>query len=146
MPSETDAVVADVEAAYAAAYSEADPERLGALFAEDATVQTEWGPVLRDRSEIMRGLVALFASDKAPKALTNSPVLSCHVADDVIVSHGTASRRLGKGPSEEFLYTRGYVRRGATWGRRSEPDRSAQRTPQTRRHRREAGVSIARAT
>jgi hypothetical protein len=85
------------------------------LFAEDATVQTEWGPVLRDRSELMHGLVALFASDKAPSALTNSPVFSRQVTNDVIVSHGTSSRRLGDGPPEDFLYTRVYVRRGAAW-------------------------------
>jgi ketosteroid isomerase-like protein len=57
-----DAIVAAVEAAYGSAYSDADPKRLTALFAEDATVQTEWGPVLDGRDEATRGLIALFAA------------------------------------------------------------------------------------
>jgi len=79
----------------------------GAWTAAGFSCSASWGPVLRARSEIVHGLVALFASDSAPKAPLNSPVLSRRVADNVIVSHGTASRRQERGPSEEFLYTGG---------------------------------------
>jgi uncharacterized protein (TIGR02246 family) len=108
-------VVAEVEAAYAVAYSNADPEALASLFAEDASVQTEWGPVLRDRRDIMKGLYALFAAKSVPDELTNTPVFSHPVGDDVIVSHGTAERHAPDGTSEGFLYTRVYVLRDGAW-------------------------------
>jgi ketosteroid isomerase-like protein len=73
MSDQTDAIVAQVEAAYAAAYSAADPYRLGAIFAPKATVQTEWGPILDGRGEIRNGLVALFAAKPVPDALS-----TCH--------------------------------------------------------------------
>ena len=44
MSDQTDAIVTGVEAAYAQAYSAADPRRLAAIFTPQATVQTEWGP------------------------------------------------------------------------------------------------------
>jgi uncharacterized protein (TIGR02246 family) len=115
MSIEPETIVAEVEAACATAYTEADPSALAALFAEDASVQTEWGPVLRNRDEIMDGLVALFASRHTPDELTNHPVLSHWVSEDVIVSHGTAERRSPGYWSEVFLYTRLYVLRDGAW-------------------------------
>ena len=115
MSDQTDAIVTAVEAAYAEAYSAADPERLGAIFTPDATVQTEWGPILDARAEIMDGLIALFASKPVPDALVNVPLLSRQLTADVIVSHGKALRRPPGGPEEQFLYTRVYVNDGGTW-------------------------------
>jgi uncharacterized protein (TIGR02246 family) len=115
MSVDAEAIVAEVEGAYAVAYSSADAKALASLFAEDASVQTEWGPVLRDRDEIMEGLVALFAAKSAPDELTNRPVFSHGVSDDVVVSHGTAERRAPDGVNEAFLYTRVYVLRDGAW-------------------------------
>jgi uncharacterized protein (TIGR02246 family) len=112
---QADAIVAQVEAAYAAAYSAADPQRLGAIFTPEATVQTEWGPILDGRKEITDGLVALFAAKPVPDALANVPLLSRRLTADVIVSHGKALRRPPGGPEEQFLYTRVYVNDGGTW-------------------------------
>jgi uncharacterized protein (TIGR02246 family) len=110
-----DHIVAAVEASYGAAYSAADPEQLGRLFTPDATVQTEWGPILDGRNQIVKGLVALFAANPVPDDLTNTPRLSRQIAEDVIVSHGTATRRAAGGPVELFLYTRVYVSQGGAW-------------------------------
>jgi uncharacterized protein (TIGR02246 family) len=115
VPDHTDATVARVEAAYAAAYTAADPNRLGAIFTPEATVQTEWGPILDGRREITDGLVALFAAKPVPDAITNMPVLSRQLTADVILSHGRALRRPPGGPGEQFLYTRVYVNQGGTW-------------------------------
>ena len=115
MSDQTDAAVARVEAAYAQAYSAADPHHLGAIFTPEATVQTEWGPILDGRVEITDGLVALFASKPVPDALVNVPLLSRRLTTDVIVSHGQALRRPPGGPEEQFLYTRVYVNTGGTW-------------------------------
>jgi len=115
MSDDAAGIVTAVEAAYADAYSSASPERLSALFAPDATVQTEWGPVLRNRSEIMHGLVALFAAAASPDALTNTPVFSHHISPGVIVSHGTATRVPVGGSPERFLYTRVYAHRDDGW-------------------------------
>ena len=115
MSDQTDAAVARVEAAYAAAYSAADPQRLGAIFTPNATVQTEWGPILDGRAEITHGLVALFASKSIPDALVNVPLLSRHITADVIVSHGKALRHAPDEPEEQFLYTRIYVNNGGAW-------------------------------
>jgi uncharacterized protein (TIGR02246 family) len=110
-----DHIVAAVEASYAAAYSAADPERLGRLFTPDATVQTEWGPILDGRNQIVKGLVALFAAKPTSDDLTNTPKLSRQIAEDVIVSHGTSTRRPSGGPVELFLYTRVYVNHRGAW-------------------------------
>ena len=115
MSDGADATVARVEAAYAEAYSAADPQRLGAIFTPKATVQTEWGPILDGRQEIMDGLVALFAAKPVPDALVNVPLLSRQLTADVIVSHGKALRHPAGGPEEQFLYTRAYVNDGGTW-------------------------------
>jgi uncharacterized protein (TIGR02246 family) len=115
MSADTDAIVRDIEHAYSDAYSAGDSEQLGALFAEEAMVQTEWGPVLDGRETVMSGLVALFAASSTPDALTNTPVLSRQITDNVIVSHGTALRRPQDGAEEHFLYTRVYVRRDGRW-------------------------------
>ena len=115
MSDHADAIVARVEAAYAAAYTAADARRLGAIFTPGATVQTEWGPILDGRQEITDGLAALFAAKPVPDALRNVPLLSRLVTPDVIVSHGKALRRPPGGPEEEFLYTRVYVNHGGAW-------------------------------
>lgn len=115
MPTDANDIAAGVEAAYAQAYSDADPGQLGELFTPDATVQTEWGPVLDGRAEIEPGLIALFGASQVPDALINVPVLSRQISPDVIVSHGTASRNAPDGPTEHFLYTRVYVHRDGHW-------------------------------
>jgi uncharacterized protein (TIGR02246 family) len=115
MSDQTDTIVTEVETAYAQAYSAADPQRLGAIFTPEATVQTEWGPILDGRGEITDGLVALFASKPLPDALVNVPLLSRQITADVIVSHGKALRRAPGEPEERFLYTRVYVNHGETW-------------------------------
>jgi uncharacterized protein (TIGR02246 family) len=115
MSDQTDAIVMGVEAAYADAYSAADPHRLGAIFTPEATVQTEWGPILDGRVEITDGLQALFASKPVPDALVNVPLVSRQITSDVIVSHGKALRRAPGEPGERFLYTRVYVNNGDVW-------------------------------
>ena len=59
-----DATVAEIETRYERGYSIANAYELAQIFAEDAMVQTEWGPVLDGRPMIARGLVALFESPK----------------------------------------------------------------------------------
>ena len=115
MSDQPDATVARVETAYAQAYSAADAQRLGAIFTAEATVQTEWGPILDGRREITNGLVALFAAKPVPDALVNVPVLSRQLTTDVIVSHGKALRRASGGSEEQFLYTRVYINDGDAW-------------------------------
>ena len=115
MSDHADAIVAQVEAAYAAAYTAADAQRLGAIFTPGATVQTEWGPILDGRGEITDGLVALFASKPLPDALVNVPLLSRQITADVIVSHGKALRHAPGRPEERFLYTRAYVNHRGAW-------------------------------
>ena len=115
MSEQTDAIVAGVETAYAQAYSAADPQRLGAIFTPEATVQTEWGPILDGRVEITDGLEALFASKPVPDALVNVPLLSRQITADVIVSHGKALRHAPGRPEERFLYTRVYVNHRGAW-------------------------------
>jgi uncharacterized protein (TIGR02246 family) len=110
-----DAIVAEIEARYDRAYSSADAHELALIFAEDATVQTEWGPVLDGRPVIERGLVALFGSTGGQGKLRNTPVLSRLADSDVIVSHGTARREAAEQVEEAFLYTRVYVRRAGEW-------------------------------
>src|SRR5271167_775479 len=90
--TDIDATVAEIEARYERAHSAANASELARLFAEDAMVQTEWGPVLDGREQIMKGLIALFGSPAGPGVLRNVPVLSRRAAADVIVSHGIASR------------------------------------------------------
>ncbi len=85
------------------------------MFADDATVQTGWGPVLDGRPVIERGLVALFASPKGQGILRNTPVLSRLANPDVIVSHGITTRTGPDQKDETFLYTRVYVRRAGEW-------------------------------
>ena len=101
MSDQIDAIVTGVEAAYAQAYSAADPKRLGAIFTPEATVQTEWGPILDGRVEITDGLEALFASKPVPDALVNVPLLPRQITADVIVSHGKALRRAPVGPRND---------------------------------------------
>ncbi|MGA3119959.1 MAG: SgcJ/EcaC family oxidoreductase [Polyangiaceae bacterium] len=113
--TDIDATVAEIEARYEHAYSAANASELARLFAEDAMVQTEWGPVLDGRERIVQGLVALFRSPGGPGALRNVPVLSRRAAANVIVSHGIASRTPTGGTEETFLYTRVYVQRDGTW-------------------------------
>jgi uncharacterized protein (TIGR02246 family) len=115
MSTEIDQIVARVDAAYSEAYSAADPARLGNMFAEDATVQTEWGPILSGRDAITRGLVALFADQVTPNVLVSTPLQSREVAAGIIVSHGTAVRNAPSGPEHRFLYTRVYVQRDGDW-------------------------------
>ena len=109
-----DATVAEIETRYERAYSIANAYELAQIFAEDAMVQTEWGPVLDGRPMIARGLVALFESPKGKGRLRNSPVLSRLAAPDVIVSLGV-TRRQASQEVETFLYTRVYVQRAGKW-------------------------------
>jgi uncharacterized protein (TIGR02246 family) len=113
--TDIDATVAEIEARYEHAYSAANASELARLFAEDAMVQTEWGPVLDGRERMVQGLVALFRSPGGPGALRNVPVLSRRAAANVIVSHGIASRTPTGGTEETFLSTRVYVQRDGTW-------------------------------
>jgi uncharacterized protein (TIGR02246 family) len=113
--SPTDAIIAEIEARYERAYSSANARELARIFAEDATVQTEWGPVLVGRSVIEGGLVALFASPTGQGRLRNTRVLSRLADPDVIVSHGIARREAAEQVEEDFLYTRVYVRRAGEW-------------------------------
>ena len=113
--ADTDAIVAEIEARYERAYSAASAQDLSAMFAEDAMVQTEWGPVLNGRDTIAKGLVALFASPNGAGSLHNVPVLSRAADADVIVSHGVARRQTPGSAEETFLYTRVYVRRDGAW-------------------------------
>src|ERR1700739_4283437 len=89
-----DATVTEIEARYERAYSTASAHELALMFAEDAMVQTEWGPVLDGRAVIAQGLMALLESPQGRGRLRNSPVLSRLAAPDVIVSHGVTRRQV----------------------------------------------------
>jgi uncharacterized protein (TIGR02246 family) len=110
-----DATVAEIETRYERAYSIANAYELAQIFAEDAMVQTEWGPVLDGRLMIVRGLVSLFESPKGKGTLRNSPVRSRLAAPDVIVSLGVTRRQVSQEVEEIFLYTRVYVQRAGEW-------------------------------
>ncbi len=114
-PALIEATVLGIEARYEHAYSAADAQELGRMFAEDAMVQTEWGPVLDGRTSIEDGLVALFASPGGHGKLRNSPVLSRMANPEVIVSHGITLRKAPGRGEESFLYTRVYVHRQGDW-------------------------------
>jgi uncharacterized protein (TIGR02246 family) len=113
--SSVDATVAEIELRYEQAYSTANAPELAQIFAEDATVQTEWGSVLTGRAVIERGLVALFASAKGQGRLRNTPSVSRLADPNVIVSHGVTRREAPGQEEETFLYTRVYARRGREW-------------------------------
>ena len=112
---EIDEIVKKLEENYSNAYSAADPVRLSSLFAADAMVQTQWGPVLLGREEIMKGLVALFRSKTTPDELKNIPIVNKQVSMDVIVSFGQAIRKTTGAQDEKFLYTRVYVFQDERW-------------------------------
>ncbi len=115
MPKEIDDLVMALEETYSRAYSAADAAGLSELFAVDAMVQTQWGPILLGRDKIMEGLVALFKSKSIPDELKNIPVVNKLVSPGVIVSFGQAIRKTPGKQDELFLYTRVYTLREGRW-------------------------------
>ena len=113
---DAEGIVRQFEDSYAAAFNRRDAAALVALFAEDATVVTEWGDVVRGRAEFERGLARAFATLSRGPTIENTPALAAVIAEGVIVSHGT-TRRVGlPGVGEDRLaYTRVLVRRGGEW-------------------------------
>lgn len=110
------AVVREFEDAYTAAFNNRDARALAALFLEDATVVTEWGDVVPDRAAFERGLARVFAVVPGELRLENTPTHAKAVADDVIVSHGTARRFDAAGSrGDPIVYTRVLVRRDGAW-------------------------------
>jgi len=90
--SEIDAIVLRFQAAYAVTFDRRDAKAMGAMLTEDATLQNEWGDVVRGRANIEAILTRLMANLPAGERLSDTPLASHAVATDVIVSQGTSQR------------------------------------------------------
>ena len=108
------AIVREFEERYAAAFNRRDVGAFVELFAEDATVVTEWGDVVEGRATFARGLERAFAALPGEVRIENTPSHAAALTADVIVSHGTSLKSNGAG-RERLTYTRVLVRRGGRW-------------------------------
>ena len=113
--SETDAIVLRFQAAYADTFDRRDAKGMAALLTEDATLQNEWGDVVRGRTNIEAILTRLMASLPAGETLKDTPLVSHAVATDVIVSQGTSQRIAANAAPAQMFFSRVLVRQGGQW-------------------------------
>jgi uncharacterized protein (TIGR02246 family) len=115
LQDEVDRIVAEVERAYADAYSRGDAPALAAIFTEDATVEAEWGAVLQGRAAIEEGFAAALGSRLQGERLETTPTVSSAICADVIVSHGVSVRGRRGFVMERFFHTRVLLLHGDRW-------------------------------
>jgi uncharacterized protein (TIGR02246 family) len=108
-------LVGAIEAEYAAAFELRDAGAMTALFTEDATIQTEWGAVLKGREVIAKAFATTLENALGGEIVQNEPVVSSAVSDATIVTHGVMFRVFPGGALERFFYTRVLVRQKGGW-------------------------------
>ena len=113
--NEIDAIVLKFQAAYADTFDRRDAKGMAALLTEDATLQNEWGDVVRGRANIGAILTRLMASLPVGARLEDTPLASHAVAADVIVSQGTSQRVTPNAAPALMFFTRVLVRQGGQW-------------------------------
>ena len=113
--SEIDAIVLTFQAAYADTFDRRDAKGMAAMLTENATLQNEWGDVVRGRANIEAVLTRLMANLPAGERLADTPLASHAVATDVIVSQGTSQRITANAPPAQMFFTRVLVRQGGQW-------------------------------
>jgi uncharacterized protein (TIGR02246 family) len=113
--SEIDAIVLTFQVAYAGTFDRRDAKGMAAMLTEDATLQNEWGDVVRGRADIEAILARLMANLPAGEKLEDTPLASHAVATDVIVSQGTSQRITPNAARTQMFFTRVLVRQGGQW-------------------------------
>ena len=81
--SETDAIVLRFQVTYADTFDRRDAKGMAALLTENATLQNEWGDVVKGRTNIESTLTRLMANLPARARLEDTPLVSHAVAADV---------------------------------------------------------------
>jgi uncharacterized protein (TIGR02246 family) len=113
--SETDAIVLKFQMTYADTFDRRDAKGMAALLTENATLQNEWGDVVRGRNNIEATLTRLMANLPAGTKLEDTSLVSHAVAADVIVSQGTSQRVSPNIAPVQMFFTRVLVREGSQW-------------------------------
>jgi uncharacterized protein (TIGR02246 family) len=109
------AIVREFEDQYAAAFNRRDAPSLVALFAEDATIVTEWGDVVVGRAAFAQGLESAFAMVPTDIRIENTPSHVVALTPDVIVSHGISRKFSDSESEQQLVYTRVLVSQGGQW-------------------------------
>ena len=112
---EIDAIVFKFQAAYADTFDRRDAKGMAALLTEDATLQNEWGDVVRGRANIEAMLTRLMANLPAGAKLDDTSLASHAIATDVIVSQGISQRITPNAALVQMAFTRVLVRQGDQW-------------------------------
>ena len=112
---ETDAIVLKFQATYADTFDRRDAKGMAALLTENATLQNEWGDVVKGRTNIEAALTRLMANLPAGAKLEDTPLVSHAVAADVIVSQGTSQRVSPNMAPAQMFFTRVLVRQSGQW-------------------------------
>ena len=112
---EINAIVLEFQAAYADTFDRRDAKGMAALLTEDATLQNEWGEVVRGRANIEAILTGLMANLPAGARLEDTPLASHAVAADVIVSQGISKRIVPNAAPAHMFFSRVLVRQGGQW-------------------------------
>lgn len=113
--SETDAIVLRFQVTYADTFDRRDAKGMAALLTENATLQNEWGDVVKGRTNIESTLTQLMANLPARARLEDTPLVSHAVAADVIVSQGTSQRISPNNAPIQMFFTRVLVHEGSQW-------------------------------
>jgi len=113
--SETDAIVLRFQVTYADTFDRRDAKGMAALLTENATLQNEWGDVVKGRTNIESTLTRLMANLPARARLEDTPLVSHAVAADVIVSQGTSQRISPNNAPIQMFFTRVLVQEGSQW-------------------------------
>ncbi|MGA7274651.1 MAG: SgcJ/EcaC family oxidoreductase [Candidatus Udaeobacter sp.] len=113
--SETDAIVLQFQVTYADTFDRRDAKGMAALFNENATLQNEWGDVVKGRNNIEATLIRLMANLPTGARLEDTPLVSHAVAPDVIVSQGTSQRISPNNAPIQMFFTRVLVHEGNQW-------------------------------
>lgn len=113
--TDVDAIVLGFQTAYAETFDRRDAKSMAALMTEDATLQNEWGDVVRGRASIEAILTGLMANLPAGVRLEDTPLASHAVAADVIVSQGISKRITANAAPTPMLFVRVLVRQGGQW-------------------------------
>lgn len=114
--ADVDAIVRAIEDEYATSFTRRDAKTFVSLFADTATLLTEWGHLLRGRAAIESAFAGVMGKLPPDLEVEITPVHARAVTEDVLVSHGRVLRRGGGGEADETLhYSRVYVWDGDMW-------------------------------
>jgi uncharacterized protein (TIGR02246 family) len=112
---ETDAIVLKFQTAYIDTFDRRDAKGMAVLFTENASLQNEWGDVVRGRANIEAVLISLMSHLPNGAKLEDTPIASRAIADGIIVSQGTSHRIVPNEKPAEMFFTRVLVRQGEEW-------------------------------